>query len=307
MNTITIDPGGCAARIIDIHGKAGREWLRRLPTTISECASRWLLDILPPFEELSYNYVTPATTADGMPVVVKAGVPSEELTREIQALRVFDGNGIVRLLDSDIDLGVMLLERLEPGEPLAGIDNDESLTRAVVLVMQQLWTPVSTDHRFASVQDWAAGLSKLRNRFDGDCGPFPNDLVDTAQELFMELRNPLKDSTLIHGDLHPQNILSSQRMSWMAIDPKGVVGDPLYDVATFACSLPRLPAESDQKRFLNRRLDQLTDELDIDRQLIARWGLAHAVLSGWWSFEDHGEGWEWAFARARLFESVQKG
>ena len=304
---MSIKPDGWAAKIIDIHGEVGREWLGQLPTTIAECASKWSLDVLPPFEELSYHYVTPATRTDGLSVVIKAGVPSEELTREIKALCVFDGNGIVQLLDADTDLGVMLLERLRPGESLADIDNDEELTRAAVPVMLQLWTPAPTDHCFASVADWAAGLSTLRSHFEGGYGPFPRDLVNTARNLFAELLAPLSERTLIHGDPHPQNILSSQRMPWLAIDPQGVVGDPLYDVATFAGSLPRLPAESDQERFLARRLDQLADELDLDRRLIAKWGLAQSVLSGWWSFEDHGGGWEWAFARGRLFESLQEG
>jgi len=301
-----IDPRGCAAKVIDIHGDVGREWLERLPATISQCAERWSLDILPPFEGLSYSYVAPATTADGMQVVVKAGVPGEELTREIAALRVFDGDGTVRLLDADTGLGVMLLERLEPGESLAEVESDEELTRAAASVMQQVWTPAPADHSFASVSEWAAGLGKLGEHFGGGYGPFPQDMVDAALSLFAQLLDPGSDRTLIHGDPHPQNILSAQRMPWLAIDPKGVVGEPLYDVATFAGSLPRLPAESDQKRFLVRRVDQLADELDLDPRLIAEWGIAQSVLSGWWSFEDHGGGWEWGFARARLFESLQK-
>lgn len=90
----------------------------------------------------------------------------------------------------------------------------------------------------------------------------------------------------------------------MAIDPKGVTGDPLYDVACFAGSSPHTLPDADQKPFLARRVDQLAEELGLDRRLIARWGLAQCVLSGWWSFEDHGGGWEWAFERAKMFESL---
>ena len=302
-----VDPGRCASKIVDIHGETGKQWLERLPTTMAMCAEKWSLGILPPFRELSYNYVTPAITADGRQVVIKAGVPSRELAREIEALRAFDGNGIAQLVNADTDLGVMLLERLQPGESLADIDDDERLTHAAISVMRQLWTPAPTDHDFASVRGWAGDLDDLRAHFEGGCGPFPRDLVETAQGLFAELLDPAREGTLIHGDPHPQNILSAQRLPWLAIDPKGVVGDPLYDVATFACSLPWLSTESDQRRSLARRVDQLAEELGLDRQIIARWGLAQSVLSGWWSYEDHGGGWEEAFARARLFDSLQKG
>ena len=302
-----VDPRGCAAKIADVHGQAGSAWLARLPRTLAQCARRWSIEILPPFADLSYNYVAPAITAEGVPVVVKAGVPSDELAREIDALRVFNGHGIARLLEADPASGVMLLERLQPGEPLADLRSDEEITRAAASVMQQLWTPAPADHRFLSVRSWAAGLSALRAYFGGGYGPFPPDLVDTAQSLFAELLDPRREQTLIHGDPHPQNILSAERVPWLAIDPKGVVGDPLYDIATFACSVPRLPDESRQKRFLVRRLDQLADELSLDRRLIAQWALAQRVLSGWWSFEDHGGGWERPFALARLLESLLKG
>jgi len=37
---VTIDPSGCASKIIDIHGAAGVVWLDRLPSTIAGCAQR---------------------------------------------------------------------------------------------------------------------------------------------------------------------------------------------------------------------------------------------------------------------------
>jgi len=301
-----IDLGTCESKILDIHGQRGREWIDRLPDTLATCAERWSLQILPPFTDLSYNYVTPALAASGDPVVIKAGVPSQELNREMEALRAFDGHGITRLIDADVGLGVMLLERLLPGEPLADIEDDETVTHVAAVVMRQLWTPVPADHRFATVRDWASDLDELRRFFGGGFGPFPPDLVETAQGMFAELLGPAREGTLIHGDTHPQNMLSAQREPWLAIDPKGVTGDPLYDVACFAGSLPDTLPEADQRPLLARRVDQLAEELELDRRLIARWGLAHCVLSGWWSFEDHGRGWEGAFERAKVFESLME-
>ncbi len=67
-----IDPSGCARYVIDIHGKAGVEWLENLPEILSGCAERWSLEILPPFEHLTFNYVTPGIREDGAPVVLTA-------------------------------------------------------------------------------------------------------------------------------------------------------------------------------------------------------------------------------------------
>jgi streptomycin 6-kinase len=102
--------------------------------------------------------------------------------------------------------------------------------------------------------------------------------------------------------MHPLNILESEREPWLAIDPKGVTGHPLFDVGTFVCSLP--DSEPDLKRGLERRVGQLSEFLGFDRRLIRGWALAQAVLSGWWSYEDHGCGWEGAFARAALLGEI---
>ncbi|KJS51935.1 kinase, partial [Streptomyces rubellomurinus subsp. indigoferus] len=43
---------------------------------------------------------------------------------------------------------------------------------------------------------------------------------------------PRQPDTLVHGDLHARNILRSDREPWLAVDPKGYVGDPAYDAGT---------------------------------------------------------------------------
>ena len=68
---------------------------------------------MPPFANLSYNYVAPAFRADGTAAVLKLGVPQEGFLTEMEALRLYDGQGMVRLLEADNGLGAMLLEHLK--------------------------------------------------------------------------------------------------------------------------------------------------------------------------------------------------
>jgi streptomycin 6-kinase len=300
---MNVDPSGCASKIVDIHGAAGVAWLDRLPSIIADCEQRWSLTVLPPFADLSYNYVAPAIRDDGTHVVVKAGVPHPELFREIAALRHFDGQGIVRLLDADPEDGVLLLERLEPGTPLSDLNDDKEATTIAARLMRSLCKPAPAEHRFATLAGWAAGLAKLRACFDGGCGPFPAALVDKAERLFEQLIGSTAEQMLIHGDFHHGNILRSEREPWLALDPKGVVGELLWDAVYFSRSL--LSEAGDPKRVLVRRLDQLTQELGFDRSRLVAWGLAQSILTGWWSFEDHGRGYEPDIACAEIFEELE--
>jgi len=62
--------------------------------------------------------------------------------------------------------------------------------------------------------------------FDGGTGPLPAHLVEEAERLFEELIVSMDEATLLHGDLHHDNILAAERQPWLALDPKGLVGEP---------------------------------------------------------------------------------
>ena len=283
-------PAAFARRIIELHGETGRQWLADLPALIDECAQRWSLAVAAPFPDLSYNYAAPALYADGREAVLKLGVPHPELASEIAALRHYDGRGAVRLLEGDAQRGILLLERLRPGRMLADVDDDAAATRGAAQVMQTLFLcgPPQTVEPFATVERWASGLQRLRGEFDGGCGPFPARLVEQAERLFAELLSSSAAPALLHGDLHHYNILSANGAGWRAIDPKGVIGEPAYEVGALMRNPFNVENWPNLQQTLARRAHILADELGFDRQRILGWSLAQAVLSGWWTYEDSG-------------------
>lgn len=311
--------GNFTCTITDLFDERGTAWLENLPNLIADCERRWSLKVLPPFE-LSYNYVAPAIRADGTEVVLKLGVPDDALTDEMTALRLWDGRGIVQLLDCDPDQGVMLLERLKPGTPLLAVQDDEEATRIFAQVARQLWIPAPAVHNFDTPHTWAEGMKRLRKRFDGGTGPLPAKIVETAESLFAELLGSQADPVLLHGDLHHWNILAAEAcpapkghrarrsrrgQPWLALDPKGIVGEPCYEVGAWLRNpVGQLFNQPNPSRLLARRVDILAEELGFDRQRIIGWGAAQAVLSAWWSIEDHGHGWEEAIACAELLAEL---
>ncbi|MBF6591364.1 MAG: phosphotransferase [Ktedonobacterales bacterium] len=298
-------PARFAHTITDVHGAAGRAWLERLPGLLADGAARWGLTLGPPFPHLSYNYAAPAMRADGTEVVVKVGYPGEQLTREAEALRLFDGEGAARLLMADLAWGALVLERLAPGTPLRTVRDDERAITIAASVLRQLWRPVPAQHPFPAVADWAADLRQLRQCFGGTSGPFPAALVDEAERLFAELGDSMAAPALLHGDLNFGNVLAAGRAPWLAIDPKGLIGEPAYDTGILLRDpLPDLLTMPHPRRILARRIDQLAAELGFARARVRGWGLAQAVLSAWWHFEDHGQGWEPALACAALLAEI---
>ncbi len=287
MLSMFVIPDDFACKMIALGGEEGRAWIERLPVILAACEQRWGLAIGLPFD-LSYNYVAPAVRRNGTPVVVKACLPDGETT-QVEALRLFDGHGMVQLLEYDEGDEVMLLERLRPGTPLSIVEDDEKATSIAAAVMRQLWRPVSQEHPFPTVFDWGKGFVRLRQHYGGGCGPFPPALLEEAETLFAELNASMTDQVLLHGDLHHENILAAEREPWLAIDPKGLVGEPAYETGALLRNQLSVVFEDPQPvHVMARRVEQLAGELGLDRSRVRDWGLAQAVLSMWWSIEDFG-------------------
>jgi streptomycin 6-kinase len=276
-----------------------------LPAILAACAEQWAITVGPPFS-LSYNYVAAATRADGTPAVIKVCTPTGEFATEAEALRLFDGRGAIRLLEVDREREAMLLERLQPGTALLAIEDDEEATVIAAAVMRKLWRPAPEGHPFPLVADWGKGFARMRARFDGGSGPLPAALVVEAERLFAELDASAAAPVVLHGDLHHENILAGGRAPWMAIDPKGLVGEPAYEPGAWLRNpRPELLATPDSGRILTRGIAILSEAPGIDRARIRDWALAQAVLSAWWNIEDHGEGWEQTIECAELLAGIR--
>jgi streptomycin 6-kinase len=235
--------------------------------------------------------------------VLKAGVPHRELWDEIDALRLYDGRGIARLIDADRERGVLLLERLLPGASLRTVADDAQASVVAEVVRALDGVVLPDGHPFRTIGHLARGFERLRAMF-GNTGPFPAERVARAEGLFRELAGETVGFRLIHGDLNPGNVLRATRAEWLAIDPKGYAGDPLWDVATFLNDPPRGLIADDLRQLQARRVAQLAEALGVARRDILAWAEAHAVLSAWWSYEDHGAGWEPAVALAALYADL---
>ncbi len=282
-------PGAIERTIVAMHGEDGRRWLDDLPRRIAEYERRWDLRVGAPFANLSYNYVASASGLDGVPAVLKICYGGREVETEMAALRLANGEGMVRLLQEDPAGHAMLLQRASPGDMLIDHPDDGEATRIAAGVMTAIWRPAPADHPFPTVADWGRGFERMRNRYDGGTGPLPPELTGRAERLFAELVGTSAEPVVLHGDLHHYNILRN-RDHWLAIDPKGVVGEPAYEIG--ALMRNRLPPMGDDAAaidVLTRRIRIVAEATGFDADRMRRWVIAQALLSIWWSVEDGDE------------------
>lgn len=287
------------------YGQDGELWLKNIPQRISEYEKIWSLTVLPPFT-LTYNYVAPAIRTDGSNVVIKMGFPKEkEFQTEINALEVFNGEGIEKLLEADRDAGVILIERVMPGIPVSELE-DEQATKRIASVINRLHKPVPANNTFISISEWTKDLFSVRDWYNGTTGPLPQYLIDKAQSLFTDLIATQATPVLVHGDLHHDNVLSSQRDEWLAIDPKGIIAEPCYETAAMLRNPGgRVLKQSNPSEFLKRRIQLLAEELAFDEQRMLQWAIAQTTLAAIWSMDKNGKGWEEDMAIAEVLNKIK--
>jgi streptomycin 6-kinase len=275
-------------KIIAIAGEAGRHWLAGLPEQIRLYEERWHLQCSAPFA-LSYNYVAPAKTTTGEDVVLKISFPNNhEFLSEIKALQLYGGQGSIQVLQHDIDNKVVILERALPGTRIGAVKPDKRQISIVSEVLRKIHTPISPKDKasFPSLSDWGKAFQRYRQDFSVQSGPIPKRMFEEAEEIFAQYTFDNQQSVLLHGDLHNDNILLSDR-GWLVIDPKGVIGDRAFDVGTYLRNpYADLAEGSNYKEIVKSRMLQFSEELGLESKQVQRWTFANAIISLLWSLED---------------------
>ncbi len=97
------------------------------------------------------------------------------------------------------------------------------------------------------------------------------------------LRDP-RDIVALHGDIHYDNILDAQARGWLAIDPKGVIGERGFDYANLFCN-PTIEVATSPAR-LPRQVPFVAARAGLEPQRLLRWIIAWSGLMSAWMLED---------------------
>lgn len=273
-------------RLARVFGGHGRRWVQDFPALLAEIRAAHGLTHLRRASPLSWHFVAFARHPQWGDVVLKMGVPEPELRAEIAALQLNAGRSLPRLFAADAQRGWLLMERICPGTMLADWDADDAAaSRAAARTLTGLWQDAVPAH---------PDLIPLTAWFER---AFAFWQEDPDQPIPPEWRAALDDflpaalaapPRLLHGDFHHFNILRAGD-GWKAIDPKGVIGPPGYDIGPFLLNpWPDFLKRRDVREQLARRIEIFSVELGLPAEEIRLWGLAHAVLSTIWDVQGAG-------------------
>jgi streptomycin 6-kinase len=224
---------------------------------------------------------------DGAPAVIKDLKPIDDVEDELRGAHLLawrDGEGLVRLIAMH---GQSMLLEYAGDTMLTDVldeDGDAAATEIAAMVMAKLHSPSS--------RPAPADLQPLRERFrdlfakartDSDTGC--DNLYVEAAAIAERLLSSQRDVRPLHGDLHHENIMHGPR-GWLAIDPKGVIGDPAFDAANmFYNPLERDDLCLDPARVAGMA-EILSRRLGLDPRRLLDFAFAYGCLSAAWHAGD---------------------
>jgi streptomycin 6-kinase len=267
---------GMAAR-----GPDWAAWVDRLPALATGLLEEWGLS---PDGWMMHGYcalVVPVRTDAGESAVLKVAFSDEESEHEHLALQHWNGRGAVRLLRADPHRAAMLLERLHPDRLTEAWDLQACEVVAGLYARLHLPAPPQLRPLTTYVARWTDQLDQLPRG-----APLPRRLVEQAVSLGRDfVADEASTGTMIHADLHYENVMAADREPWLAIDPKPVSGDPHYEPAPMLWNRIE-ELEGDLRNGLRRRFHTLVDHGGLDEHRARDWVVVRMMHNALWAIQD---------------------
>jgi streptomycin 6-kinase len=229
---------------------------------------------------LAGNSLLQPVLSDRRPAMLKVPLSGKGQVG-FRLLDCWAGNAAINVYKYDAD--ALLMERATGERSLRRIvlDGRESEANMIVCeVVQQLHANACA--KPADLPPLASWFQSLNSAATQQGGIFAK-----CHEIAVALLRDPGDIVALHGDIHYDNILDAQARGWLAIDPKGVIGERGFDYANLFCN-PTIEIAASPMR-LPREIPLVAAKASLDPQRLLRWIIAWSGLMAAWMLEDHEE------------------
>ncbi|MFJ3003088.1 aminoglycoside phosphotransferase family protein [Serratia liquefaciens] len=190
----------------------------------------------------------------------------------------WQGEGAARVLAWHED-GI-LLERAQGSRSLPQMvrdGDDRQATEILCQVVARLHAPRAEPlPELIPLHQWFNSLWPAAQAHGG--------MLRLSARVAAELLTSPREQTVLHGDIHHDNVLDFGERGWLVIDPKRLYGERAFDYANIFCN-PNYGIATDPDIF-QQRVVQICQLAGLERQRLLQWILAWAGLSAAWFMED---------------------
>jgi streptomycin 6-kinase len=208
----------------------GENFYNKLPDIIAHCKKKWGLHSLSMINYFAVNCIFKCKSQLFGDAVLKIGTGYPPLLAEMNVLREYNGKRFCKLYDFDSENNVILEECVTPGDTLWNGTTREDRIDIFTSVYSDLHIAPMDSEIYPTYLDWILRCEKYT---EGNDYTEIHKHALKAKELYQSIIPKFSSKMLLHGDLHHNNILLREDKTYAIIDPKGVIGDPVFDIAMF--------------------------------------------------------------------------
>jgi streptomycin 6-kinase len=268
--------------------------------------ARWSLDAAMPVAETATSWVLRATSARGAHALKLLKPYGADEIVGARLMQWWAGDGAARI--DAIDGDDILMAWLEGGTLGDFVRADNSRDGEAMIELCEVLAGLHRP-RPGSLPDLIPLETQMAPLRDSDLAFLPGEARSSwqrAQRILSDLLATTTERLPLHGDLHHDNVIG-RAGEWRVIDPKGLIGDPLFDGA----NLFRNPDRADALVFRPERIDHLADtlcrRLGWPRRRILEWACVLNAISAIWTREGSNFEWEMRMMPVLLAAVDQSG
>ena len=261
--------------------KFGEESYKERINVLEKYRKQWELSEIDFKSELSNNsLIFYAVSKHYGNVILKILLP-DNLDQEITTLKLFQGDNFCKLYEYSLEDRVYIMERIVPGYTLYESASRNERIRIVGEIFKELHKTSLPDSMYPTYNEWfKAGKEGTKNR--KDCEGLYHYL-ESAEQMLVDISQKYSRNFLLHGDLHHENILKNEKGGYTVIDPKGVIGDPVFDLSRFILDEFRDDLTSEPKAVILDFVQKLGDSVGIPCETLLRCIYIETVI---WLFRE---------------------
>ena len=241
------------------------------------------------FEQIEYKNVTinrlfTCDSAEHGSCVLKIGYNIKDMENEYHILQEYGGTRFCKVHEVDIAKGVLLLERIMPGIQLRDKPDLDQRLELFYDVFDGLHVKPADKTIYPTYIGWVSRIAEyMRGRKDYNA--LASKMI-VAEQICYELWEKYSDEVLLHGDLHHDNILLGEDNCYRIIDPKGVIGDRVFDIPRFIVNEFADILDHEFAEKFKHIVRFFSDKLEISEQDIMRLVYVEMCMGECWHVED---------------------
>lgn len=250
---------------------------------LQSASRKWNLTGIESIYEKNNKGVYRAESAEFASVILKLGSDNAGLSGEFQALTEMKGDFCCQVYAFDPAYCFLLEEQVLPGTTLKQEPDWKKRAICFSEVFENIHVVPKSQTSYRSYLDWVRDACRsVTDQQNKELSTGMNFAVEIAERMFG--RYP--ERQLLHGDLHHENLLQNEDGNYVIIDPKGVVGPPIFDIPRFVLNELDDSENSLRRAHISKVIEVLSHVLSYPCDDLYQLLFMEIMLENAWNFED---------------------